>query len=152
MKGFLSCLKNIGCFLLIWSSLVGTGFAQDGMAWRELPIAQSLVIANDAQKDAETTLQMKPGQYISLELPFAAGTGYQWMVSVQPPSLSVVHEATSSSISEPQLVGGMMRQHYIIQVCEDMSGEATMLFSLRRPWEQLQEGVRNFRLKVIVER
>lgn len=128
---------------------VQAGGEPAGMAWRELTIGRTITV--DATTECiEQSVELKAGECLRVELLAAAGTGYQWELSGESGKLALVHQATSSAAMEPQMPGALMRSIFILQAPEEMNGEETVIFVLRRPWEQPTKNARSAKFNITV--
>lgn len=128
---------------------VQAGAEPAGMAWRELTVGRTITV--DASTECiEESVELKPGECLRVELLAASGTGYQWELNDGSGKLALVHQATSSAATEPQMPGAVMRSIFILQAPEEMNGEETVVFVLRRPWEQPTQNARSAKFNITV--
>jgi inhibitor of cysteine peptidase len=74
------------------------------------------------------------GGELSTELPFSAGTGYAWVAKdFDAGVLSLVSQESKSESTDGK-VGGPMVEHFVFKGLA--TGETTIEFELRRPWEK----------------
>ena len=134
--------------MLALTLVCGTADAE-GMAYREYPIAATVIIAGDCSESAAESIDVKRGEYFKVILYASGGTGYEWMVTDKNLSMvEVVNKSVAPVDSSTKLVGGKVRWTFYLKMKDDVSGQETIPFVLKRAWEKNELPARKCELTV----
>jgi predicted secreted protein len=91
-------------------------------------------------------VKMPAGGVLTIQLPFQAGTGYNWALSSISSDLKMMSQ-TTRSLSDDGRSGGPMLAVYVLE-CLSANSVQTARFELSRPWETDTSPVRELVLLV----
>ena len=111
--------------------------------------ARMTITVEPAEADGEKSrveARMPAGGSLTIQLPFQAGTGYNWALSSISSDLKMMSQ-TTRSLSDDGRSGGPMLAVYVLECLSDDSVQ-TARFELSRPWETDTPPVRDVVLLV----
>jgi len=113
------------------------------------PENKAVTITLEKTQDEQTNrveAQMPSGGSLTIQLPFQAGTGYNWALTSISSDLKMMSQ-TTRSLSDDGRTGGPMLAVYVLECLSDKTVQ-TARFELSRPWETDTAPVRDVILLV----